>query len=418
SVIDVVGVQNGNLTSSWDDPAFNNAFAWGTRVSIVYDGQTAHGVQNGSTGSIALLNLSVSGEPGETSQMDLTTIQFSDTTYKLGTAPAKNGTFSIRTEPDISMLNDVVEDIGWSEAYWDEEGLWHVTERRSNSPTHSWWYGQESTGNYDTGGANSGCLVSKTIDLTDATDATLTYWTYWSTESWANYDQKRVEVSVNGGAWTQLEQLPAGTGEGTRTIALPVGNPIKIRFYFNTKDKLYNNYEGWFIDDITVEMELPTAPDLTITGKSEENVDGGFNVTYTVRNSGDGDAGASTTAICINGETVYEDPVPALAVNASYTNTVGPFDCPCGATLAVMTCADINNTVAESNETNNCGMSNVRCPEAEVLYVNESGWWREGGAFNQSNTPIQAAIDNSHSSCGTTIHIAAGMYHEQVIKIQ
>jgi hypothetical protein len=251
SVIEVVGVQNGNLTSYWDDPAFNNAFGWGTRVSIVYDGQTAHGLRNGAAGSIVLLNLSVSGEPGETSRMNLTNIQFSDTAYKLGTAPAKNGTFSIRT---VVVLNDTVEDIEGSDAYWDEEGLWHMTERRSQSATHSWWYGQESTGNYETGGANSGSLVSQEIDLTDATDATLTYWTYWATESWVSYDQKLVEVSVNGGAWTQLEQLPTGTGEGTRTIALPVGNPIKLQFRFNTVDKLYNGYEGWFIDDITVEL--------------------------------------------------------------------------------------------------------------------------------------------------------------------
>ena len=424
--------------------------------------------------------------------------------------------------PTIVALNDTVEDVGWSESYWDETGLWHITERRSNSPTHSWWYGQESTGNYDTGGANSGSLISQEIDLSAATAATLTYWTYWSTESSSSYDLKRVEVSVNGGAWALLEQLPVGTGSGTKTVALPVGNPIKIRFYFNTKDKLYNNYEGWFIDDITVEMELPTAPDLIITTKSEENVDGGFNVTYTVRNSGDGDAGASTTAIAIDGETVCEYSVPVLAVNASYTSTVGPFDCICGETVTVSVCADKSNAVAESNETNNCmenewacppciipdliitdltetivggggftmnytvanigngdaGASTtaiaidgetvcedsvpslaagenytstvgpfdcicgetltvsvctdkgstvtegnetnnceekgVDCPGAEVLYVNETGWWREGGAFNQSGTPIQAAIDNAQGLCGITIYVAAGTYHEQV----
>ena len=30
---------------------------------------------------------------------------------------------------------------------------------------------------------------------------------------------------------------------------------------------------------------------------------------------------------------------------------------------------------------------------AEQLYVNESGWWREGDAFNASTAPIQAAVD-------------------------
>ena len=31
---------------------------------------------------------------------------------------------------------------------------------------------------------------------------------------------------------------------------------------------------------------------------------------------------------------------------------------------------------------------------AEQLYVNESGWWREDGAFNANGTPIQAAAGN------------------------
>ena len=29
---------------------------------------------------------------------------------------------------------------------------------------------------------------------------------------------------------------------------------------------------------------------------------------------------------------------------------------------------------------------------AEQLYVNESGWWRDGGTFNASTAPIQAAV--------------------------
>jgi hypothetical protein len=94
NVIEVVGVQKGNLTSLWDTPAINT-FAGGMRVAIVYDGQLAHALQNGSTGSIVILNLSVIGEPGETSMMNLTNIQLSDTAYNVGTAPAKNGTISI-----------------------------------------------------------------------------------------------------------------------------------------------------------------------------------------------------------------------------------------------------------------------------------------------------------------------------------
>ena len=45
---------------------------------------------------------------------------------------------------------------------------------------------------------------------------------------------------------------------------------------------------------------------------------------------------------------------------------------------------------------------------AEQLYVNESGWWRDGGMLNASGTPIQAAVDNA--TAGETICIAAGSY--------
>ncbi|MEA2076237.1 MAG: cohesin domain-containing protein [Euryarchaeota archaeon] len=100
SVINVTGAKKGTLTSLWDSPTTNN-FAWGTRVSLVYDGQTAHALQNESTGSVALLNFSVIGEPGETSMMNLTNIQLAGPDYLPGTAPAKNGTFSILSATSV-----------------------------------------------------------------------------------------------------------------------------------------------------------------------------------------------------------------------------------------------------------------------------------------------------------------------------
>jgi hypothetical protein len=99
TVINVVEVQRGDLTSTWDPPDFNN-FAWGTRVSIVYDGNTTNGIQNGTSGSVVSLNFSVAGTPGSSCGMNLSNIQFSDTSYAVGTASAKNGTFSILGEPE------------------------------------------------------------------------------------------------------------------------------------------------------------------------------------------------------------------------------------------------------------------------------------------------------------------------------
>ena len=94
SVINVVGVQRGDLTSNWDSPSYNN-FDWGARVTIVYDGVIEHAIQNGSIGSVVLLNFSVIGTPGSTSKMNLSNIQLSDMGYNIGTAPAKNGIFRV-----------------------------------------------------------------------------------------------------------------------------------------------------------------------------------------------------------------------------------------------------------------------------------------------------------------------------------
>lgn len=164
-------------------------------------------------------------------------------------------------------------------------GLWHVGGIHPSSPTHSWEYtqGVAPNNNYDTGAANSGCIVSPDIDLTDANaPTTLSYWTWWQTEPDAGYDTKRVEISTdNGASWQLLEQIPGSAGSGDRALDLQVyiGNVVKIRFCFNTIDDYYNNYEGWFVDDILVEKDIDAVPEgLAVTKtvwnwKTEEWVD-------------------------------------------------------------------------------------------------------------------------------------------------
>ena len=119
---------------------------------------------------------------------------------------------------------------------------------------------------------------------------------------------------------------------------------------------------------LVVEYKPPEEkPDLVITEKSEELCGDTFTVTYTVQNIGDGDAGASNTTIYIKGTPVMEDPVFALAACATYTNTAGPFDCPCGTTVIITVCADIDNTVNEGDETNNCLENELECPPCGAI---------------------------------------------------
>ena len=50
--------------------------------------------------------------------------------------------------------------------------------------------------------------------------------------------------------------------------------------------------------------------------------------------------------------------------------------------------------------------------DCDDICANETGWWHDGGAFNASETPMQAAVDNAGS--GDVICVAAGSYFENV----
>ncbi len=140
-------------------------------------------------------------------------------------------------------------------------------------------------------------------------------------------------------------------------------------------------YAGnWVMDCDEAWVNTPAMPDLVITDKYETlQDDGNITVTYTVANIGEGDAGASNTTITVDGVSV-EDPAPALSAGESYTNTVGPFPCPCGRTVRVEVCADNDNEVEESNETNNCEVNEYECPPCPKpdLVVNKSVSVKDG----------------------------------------
>ncbi len=85
------GVKRGDLTSTWDAPLFNPVNGG---IVIIFEGIGTE-IPVGSSGSVIILNFSVIGIPGEKSAMNVSGIELSDLYGNLGTAPAKNGTFTI-----------------------------------------------------------------------------------------------------------------------------------------------------------------------------------------------------------------------------------------------------------------------------------------------------------------------------------
>jgi hypothetical protein len=65
----------------------------------------------------------------------------------------------------------------------------------------------------------------------------------------------------------------------------------------------------------------------------------------------------------------------------------------------------------------NISFQPLRCPSVTFpavadIFVNETGWWGDGSAFNSSATPIQSAITNATD--GSTIYVYNGTYNESL----
>jgi hypothetical protein len=160
---------------------------------------------------------------------------------------------------------------------WTVTGLWHQvgpsnSYPESHSGSHSWWYGQDSNGTYDTGAANSGNLTSPSIYI-PASGYYLRFWYRSETETQGQgWDQRWVQISVDGGGFDNMLQLsddPKNYWLQSPVINLSgyAGHTIQVRFRFDTMDAYYNGYRGWYIDD----FDISTTPPPSCTDIHEPN---------------------------------------------------------------------------------------------------------------------------------------------------
>jgi len=143
---------------------------------------------------------------------------------------------------------------------WTSDGLWHIVSHRSQSASQAWWYGRDATGTYNTGERNFGNLVSPVINLCNAISPVLTFWSWYETQTVNpnTYDYKYVDI-YDGTQWNngvyqiRYPMIPMETWvQITIDLGAYTGKMINLRFRFDTRDALYNDQEGWYIDDITV----------------------------------------------------------------------------------------------------------------------------------------------------------------------
>jgi len=171
-----------------------------------------------------------------------------------------------RTIPDSGYAESFEGDVSG----WRGTGLWHLTERESRSPSHSFWFGDEATGNYERrwwnrwGGSmrSSGNLTSPVIPVTGGQAAMLSFWYWREVESYAAQarDVTSVWVRYGAGAWQEVWRLDSRTASGATwtaspqiALAVPVGvASLQVEFRFDSVNGTANRYTGWFVDDVAV----------------------------------------------------------------------------------------------------------------------------------------------------------------------
>ena len=146
---------------------------------------------------------------------------------------------------------------------WNESGLWHTTSKRWHSSNHSKWYGQETTNNYDTGSRNYGSLVSPQFN--GSGNMKLEMWFWREVENYAGglYDQTIIYDSVDGTTWNEIWYNDSSHASDAQWKFLSIdmtANAKYIRFYFDTIDAFYNDYWGWFIDDVRIRKYVEPEP--------------------------------------------------------------------------------------------------------------------------------------------------------------
>jgi hypothetical protein len=97
--------------------------------------------------------------------------------------------------------------------------------------------------------------------LTPFSSATLTFWEKHLLEDGADWG--RLEVSADGGPWTPLFEISGSENQWfEREVELDDycgGSCNNLRFRFRTTTDAQNNYFGWYVDDLSVTVDIIVA---------------------------------------------------------------------------------------------------------------------------------------------------------------
>jgi len=153
-------------------------------------------------------------------------------------------------DPFARTLSDDVEsgNIGWA-----ADLPWAIVSNQSHSPVSSW---HESPGGNSPDSANIS-LEAPPIDLRNTTGVRLVFWHRYAIES--NWDYGHVEWSSDGGGSWHEAAIYTGTQSSWTQVDIPLpgidgAGDARIRFRYTSDSN--TNYDGWYIDDISIQGSL------------------------------------------------------------------------------------------------------------------------------------------------------------------
>ncbi len=174
----------------------------------------------------------------------------------------------------LPFIDDFETILPWETESIYGDCLWHRDTVRYYSPYFAWAYNRgQPTFNYDTGTRNSCSLVSPKITLGNCFHPELAYMDWIQNEERPEFDICRTEITVDGGrTWELLfetyDKTERWTRRGPFDLTPYIGNVVQIRFRFDSVDSQFNNFEGWYIDDVSIceridPTSTPEAPTFT-----------------------------------------------------------------------------------------------------------------------------------------------------------
>ncbi|MDD5087957.1 MAG: M14 family zinc carboxypeptidase [bacterium] len=218
-------------------------------------------------------------------------------------------TLTFNVTVGLSMFEDNVEGgtNGWTSGGLGN--LWHISTVRAESPTHSWYCGNDG-GTYN---GSMGCWLMSPVFVVGPGDQ-LEYDQWYSIES--GYDVGYLEVN-RGFGWVQLGSPTTGASSGwvhaIQDLGVTcAGTAVQIRFRFVSDGS--DNQEGWYVDNIQVgpqpefSLQSPAVtPDL-----GDPATEFTYSILYT-----------SPTNVAPQSAQLFIDDAPHVLTTADYTYSDG-----------------------------------------------------------------------------------------------